>query len=321
MTKVKPSTPDTAVDEPATTATPTIEPRTGRTQLFYLPVARDKASTGVIPAAAKRSPADRPPDTKTQIFGSDWASAPASLHEQPSSSSAPFQTATEARRPLYVATGLTSSGAEGQLEEATPPSAPNPVTALHSVELLLARRAALGDAQARGSGATMPLAAPAPIVRSSGGNEAEPDELYRPPMVGRSVDLAGLRRRIAGLSIVSKLSLLMLALLAALLIVGTVLDKSRTAAGAQRAPSTSSAAVVAAPAPPAATQQAAPPALGAQPLEPQDGLQRRAADAVAEGRYDAALQLYRQLAAREPSIDAYREAVRILESSTAPASP
>jgi hypothetical protein len=320
MTKVKPSTTDTSVAEPATSAAPTLDPRTGRTQLFYLPVARDKGPTGVTPAVAKRSPADRPAPTKTQIFGSDWASPGQSLEQQPSSSSAPFQTTTEARRPLHVAAGAASSGLEGQLEDGVPPpSALNPVTALHSVELLLARRAALLDAQARANGAAAPSGSPAPAARSTA--DDEPEALYRPPMMGRSLGLTGLRGRVARLSSISKLSLLMLPLLAALLIAGSVVKKGRPAAGAQRASSMSSAAVVATPAPPGAAQQAVVPAPGAQPLEPQDGLQRRAADAVAEGRYAAALELYRQLAAREPLMEAYPEAVRILESVTKPASP
>jgi hypothetical protein len=41
-------------------------------------------------------------------------------------------------------------------------------------------------------------------------------------------------------------------------------------------------------------------------------LERIAVDAVGEGRYGAALDAYRRLAADQPSKEAYRDAVRIL---------
>lgn len=45
--------------------------------------------------------------------------------------------------------------------------------------------------------------------------------------------------------------------------------------------------------------------------------QRLAVDAMAQGHYDVALQLYRQLAAAEPRTDAFRAAARILEEAKA----
>lgn len=314
MTKVEPSTTDTS-DEPPASLSPLIEPRTGRTQLFYLPLARDKAAGSAAASALKRLPAEKPPETKTQIFGSDWRQASQTpSHEPPSS--APFQTTTEARRPLHVATGVTSSDLEQQPEEPALPPPLTQVTALHSIELLLSRRAAL-DAlqQSRGAGSTPAEDALAAGSLASSAPEAEQS---RPAKLAGPLGVAGLPARIARLSTVSKLSLLMLPLLGALLLAGSLVDKSRPAVAAARHTSTSAA--VTPPTRPATVQQPSAPAVEAQRVEHQDGLQRRAADAVAEGRYEAALELYRQLSVREPSVDAYREAVRILETSTAPAS-
>ena len=65
------------------------------------------------------------------------------------------------------------------------------------------------------------------------------------------------------------------------------------------------------------TARAPAPAASAMsaPAKTQNGktLQRAAADAVAEGNTAAALKLYRELAAAEPNVAAYRAAVRILE--------
>jgi hypothetical protein len=118
-------------------------------------------------------------------------------------------------------------------------------------------------------------------------------------------------RRFRALSAVSRLSVAMLVLLAVVFAAGRVVKRAAAAEPAGRAP-----AAVRVPVPSTGAAQpvrsgVAPRVAPAEPLAP--GLERRAADALAEGRDDAALALYRDLAARAPEQPAFREAVRLLE--------
>jgi hypothetical protein len=118
-------------------------------------------------------------------------------------------------------------------------------------------------------------------------------------------------RRFRALSAVSRLSVAMLVLLAVVFAAGRVVKRAAAAEPAGRAP-----AAVRVPVPSTAAAQPVRPGVAPRvaPAEPlASGLERRAADALAEGRDDAALALYRDLAARAPEQPAFREAVRLLE--------
>ena len=73
-------------------------------------------------------------------------------------------------------------------------------------------------------------------------------------------------------------------------------------------PASAALAASSAPAPEPASAGAAPPARASGVTA-----QRKAADAVAEGDYAAAVERYRSLAREEPGVQAYPEAARILE--------
>lgn len=113
----------------------------------------------------------------------------------------------------------------------------------------------------------------------------------------------------AQLSTVSKLSVLLLPLVASLFLV-VALSSPRSKPGTAAAPA--AAASAASPARPSAapTRPSAPAPLQ---YDQRLTLQRAAADALAEGRYEAAIALYRRMAELEPNHPAYGQAVRILE--------
>jgi hypothetical protein len=258
----------------------------GKTQILYLPnLAKAESATPASPSSTLPLSAP-PPVPAEQLY-----TAP-----KPASTTLPLSAPPPAA-PVHTMMF-------GNVLPA-PPRSDGVVTRFLPVEQLLSRAV-----EARTAPAAAQSSAPPPVAASF------PHFPEIAPPVGADIPLrvgplGRVLRRFRAMSAVSRLSVAMLVLLAVVLAAGRVVKRASAAEPAGRA-----SAAVRAPAPPpggAPLQQSAvaPQVAPAEPLAA--GLERRAADALAEGRDDAALALYRELAARAPDRPAFREAVRLLE--------
>jgi len=258
-----------------------------RTRIFYLPTAPEQAAE----ARSGEEPADHATTTESE----DPESRATAASAPPRSLEPPARERTIVELPSVVPTRMF------ELPQMFAGRPADPATTQYfAVEELLSRAGvvrgdATGDATV-GAAAATATAVGAPAQRAS--------------RAALQVALAGVGRLWARLGVVSRVSLA----LALLMLFGLSVRSSllaRLQARSHVAASAPAPRVIAPTAPRTPTVVShVPTSVGSAP----PGLERRAVDALAEGRNDAALALYRELAERVPAQRAYAAAVRILES-------